>query len=253
MSFDLGSVKKTKSDLPPRTLIYGDHGIGKSTFGAMAPSPIFIQTEDGLGQMDVDAFPLATKLSDVSDALCSLYEHDHGYKTLVIDSLDWLEKLIFMDVLKDKFEQKADEKGIEDIGYGKGYVFAGEKFYKILEALQAVRMEKKMHVVLICHAEIKKFEDPLADTYDRYQLKLCKQIAKAALEWCDDVCFASLATATTKAGKKDFDGERRSRAIGTGQRVLTFDPSPSFTAKRRSKVPGQINLDWNEYQATIKS
>ena len=35
---------------PPRILVYGTEGIGKSTFGSQAPKPIFVQTEDGLGR-----------------------------------------------------------------------------------------------------------------------------------------------------------------------------------------------------------
>ena len=93
MAFDLSSIKKTRSDLPPRTLIYGEHKLGKSTFASQAPAPIFIQTEDGLDAIDAKAFPLCKKWGDILEAVATLYQEQHEFKTLVIDSMDWAEKL----------------------------------------------------------------------------------------------------------------------------------------------------------------
>ena len=49
---------------PPRIMLYGTEGIGKSTFAAQAPSPIFLPTEDGLGEIDCASFPLCKKYTD---------------------------------------------------------------------------------------------------------------------------------------------------------------------------------------------
>ena len=63
MAFDLSSIQKKAAMQAPRIMLYGVEGIGKTTFAAGAPSPIFIQTEDGLGSIDVPHFPLASSMS----------------------------------------------------------------------------------------------------------------------------------------------------------------------------------------------
>jgi len=95
---------------PRRALIYGVQGVGKSTFGAMAEAPIFIQTEDGLSDIDCSRFPIAATYADVLAALGALYSEAHEYRTVVIDSLDWLERLIWADVCA-----KRGVDSIEDI------------------------------------------------------------------------------------------------------------------------------------------
>ena len=92
MAINLKSIKKNTELLPPRIMLYGPHGLGKTTFGAGAPNPIFILTEDGLGQIEADHFPLATTFTQVQEALASL-TGDHDFQTVVIDSLDWLDNL----------------------------------------------------------------------------------------------------------------------------------------------------------------
>ena len=90
----LKQVHSGKQPAPRRIVLYGTHGIGKSTWGSMAPKPIFIQTEDGLGEIACDKFPLARRFDDVMQALSELYTEEHSYRTVVVDSLDWLERLI---------------------------------------------------------------------------------------------------------------------------------------------------------------
>ena len=42
MAFDLASITCARSTRSPRTVIYGDSGLGKTTFAAGAPNPIFV-------------------------------------------------------------------------------------------------------------------------------------------------------------------------------------------------------------------
>ena len=119
MAFDLKSIRKNDAMAAPRIMVYGVEGIGKSTFGAGAPNPIYILTEDGLGSLKVDHFPLATSFQDVMDAIATLYKENNAFETVVIDSLDWLEAIIQREI-----EQKYDAK---DLAYGKGSLIAAEK------------------------------------------------------------------------------------------------------------------------------
>lgn len=98
MAFDLTSIQRGPRSQPPRLLVFGPHGVGKTTFACAAPAPIVIQTEDGLGMLEPPAFPLATDTASVFEALETLYAQDHEFKTVVLDSADWLDNLIVKDV-----------------------------------------------------------------------------------------------------------------------------------------------------------
>lgn len=241
MAFDLKSIKKNTSIAAPRVLVYGVEGIGKSTFAAGAPSPVFIQTEDGLGSLSVDHFPIATKVSDVLDAIGSLFDGDHGFKSVVIDSLDWLETLIWRDI-----EAKYDAK---DLAYGKGAMIAADKWREILDGLTALRNERGMAVVLIAHTEIKRFDSPETEPYDRYQPKLQTRSSALVREWCDAVLFANYKTLI----KKDDVGFNKtvSRGITTGERLLFTSERPAYMAKNRYGLPESIPLSWEAFESAI--
>ena len=96
----LQSIQRGRTSTPPRILVYGTEGIGKSTLAAQAPHPIFIQTEDGLGEIDCHKFPLSRTFDEVQTSLTSPATEDHEYETVVIDSADWLERLIYDDICK---------------------------------------------------------------------------------------------------------------------------------------------------------
>ena len=110
MAINLQAISRNTSIPPPRIMVYGPHGLGKTPFGASAPAPIFILTEDGLGRLEVEHFPVAKSYKDVHEALESL-KGEHDYSTVVIDSLDWLDNLIW-----EQINTKYDAK---DLAYGK--------------------------------------------------------------------------------------------------------------------------------------
>src|SRR5210317_531519 len=126
----LESIQRGRQPKPPRVLLYGVEGIGKSTFGSEAPKPIFIQTEDGLDEIDCDRFPLATKFGDVIEALKTLTSEKHNYETVVIDSLDWLERLVW-DRLCEQYAVPSIEK--VDGGYARGYMLALTLWREVLD------------------------------------------------------------------------------------------------------------------------
>lgn len=222
---------------PPKICIYGEHGIGKSSFGAECPNPIFLQTEDGLQGLKVKAFPLATSLSQVYEALSFLMTQKHDYKTLVIDSVDWLEKLIFRAV--------CEENGVTDIaapglGYGRGYRVAAQKWDVFLNKLTELISAKKMLVVLIAHAMIKKFEDPETQSFDKYQLDLQERGASTICEWCDIVGFCKQKIVVTK--ESGSFGAETVRGKTTGERLLCLEGVPAYEAKNRYGLPPSIPM-----------
>ena len=160
----LEQIHRGKQPMPPRLIVYGTEGVGKSTFAAEAPAPVFVQTEDGLAEIECTKFPLATTFADVLAALSELYSEPHDFQTVVIDSLDWLERLIF-DALCKQHNVASIEK--VDGGYAKGYTHALTYWRQILDTLNLLRSERGMVVIGIAHSKIEKFEDPESSAYDR--------------------------------------------------------------------------------------
>jgi hypothetical protein len=173
----LKSIQRDRQPLPPRLVLYGTEGIGKSTFGSQCPAPVFIQTEDGLAEIDCDKFPLATSFDDVVGYLNSLISEPHEYQTVVIDSLDWLERLIWDDLCRQHHVSSIEKV---DGGYAKGYTHALSHWRHLLGLLNRLRVERGMVVLCIAHARIEKFEDPEATAYDRYSPRLHSQSLLAA-------------------------------------------------------------------------
>jgi len=236
----LEQVQSGRMPAPRRVMLYGTHGIGKSTFGSMAPKPIFIQTEDGLGEIDCERFPLAETFDQVIAALSELYSEKHSYRTVVVDSLDWLERLIWAEVCK-----KRKVESIEDIGYSKGYVFALTQWRQFLEGLTALRNERALTILLIAHAKIERFENPETESYDRYVPRLHKLASQTVQEWCDEVLFATYRV-HIKQTDEGFN-HKRTQGIGTGERIMRTTERPAHVAKNRLNLPDELPLDWNAY------
>jgi hypothetical protein len=157
-------IHRGRRHSPPRLLIYGTEGIGKSTTAAQAPNPIFIPTEDGLDQIDCCSFPLAKSLTDVEAALRALITEQHDFETVVIDSADWLERLVW-DALCEQYGASSIEK--VDGGYARGYIHALTHWRRLLADLSTLRNQRGMCVILLAHAKVEKFEDPEHAAYDR--------------------------------------------------------------------------------------
>jgi hypothetical protein len=232
-----------KQSKPRRVLLYGVHGIGKSTFSAGAPDAVFIPTEDGIADIDCESFPLSESFQQFVGYLTQLCEEAHDRKTLVIDSLDWLERLIWADI-----EREHGVTSIEDIGYAKGYTFALKQWRSVLRQLDWLRDNKGMTCILIAHAKIERFQPPDNDPFDRYSPKLHKLSAGMVQEWCDEVLFANYQTFTKTSGE-GFD--KRTQGVGTGQRVVHTSERPSHLAKNRAGLPETLGLSWAEYADAI--
>lgn len=240
----LDRIQSGRQARPRRTLLYGTHGVGKSTFGACAPDPIFIQTEDGLGDLDCSCFPLANSFGEVEEAVKALAIESHGYQTLVLDSLDWLEKLIWSEVCQSK-----GVKAIEDIGYAKGYQFAIDYWRHLLRGLESLR-QRGMAIILLAHARVERFESPDTEPYDRYTPALHKTSSAIVQEWCDEVLFASHKVLTKKSGEKF--GVAKYKGVGTGERIIRTVEKPTHLAKRRIDLPDEIELAYPTYAHHVR-
>jgi len=242
MAMSLENLRRGKQMRPPRMVIYGEHKIGKSTFAASFPNTVFIATEEGLDHIDAQSFPLCTSYADVLACISELFSKPHDFSTVAIDSLDWLETLIFSQACKDSGKNYTS---IEDFGYGKGYVEALKYWHEILGGLNALRDKRGMAVVCIAHHAIKRFDAPDTESYDQYRIKLHDKAGALVQEWADVIGFCAEETHTKKS-EAGFNKEVV-RAIGTGRRLLHLRGKPSFQAGNRYNLPPAVELNANAF------
>jgi hypothetical protein len=238
-------VIKGKQRTPRRILLYGTHGIGKSTWAADAPSPIFIQCEDGLADIGADRTELLKEMGQVIDTLYALIREPHDYRTCVIDTLDWLERLIHAAVAQEK-----GKSCIEDIPYKAGYLLALKHWNHILRALDDLRGTRNMAVILLAHAKVEKFDAPDLDTYSRYSPDLHKGASPMVQEWADEVLFATFRVNTVRE-EQGFNV--KVKAVGVGERIVHTCEAPTHMAKRRLVMPDVIDLKFSEYVQCIRN
>lgn len=204
-----------------RVVIYGQEGVGKSTLASRFPAPLFLDIEGSTDRMDVHRLPTPQSWSELLQTIGKITESPpDGYKTLVIDTLDWSQRLCSDHVIASKPTKDGETRdSIEAFGFGRGYTFMAEEFGHLLDALSELRDRQNWNIVLLCHAAIRKFELPEEDRgYDRWEMKLerrpqsgtsCFTITK---EWSELLLFASYKTMVVKdneTGKLKATGEKR--------------------------------------------
>ena len=220
-----------------KALVYGPEGVGKTTFAAQAPGAVFLDTEGSTRHMDVARFDPPTNMVDVLECMNYTLAHPDQVRTLVIDTVDWLEKYLFNSVCLEKKIQN-----IEDMGYGKGYIYAKQKMQQLRELLQAI-VDRGVNVILVCHSTIRKFEQPdEMGSYDRYMLKLNeKNIAPLVKEWVDLMLFVNYRTNIVT----DSDGKTK-KGTGGQKRIMYANHTACWDAKNRFGLPDEMPFDFGQ-------
>ncbi len=221
-----------KVSKPQRVVIYGPEGIGKSTLAAAFPEPVFLDTEGGTIHLNITRFAQPQNWEEILGFVAQLGQSEHSFQTLVIDTVDWLERLLIEHICR-----KSHKDGIEDFGYGKGYTYLSEEFSRFLQSLEVLRT-RGMHLVMVAHSTIRKFEQPdAAGAYDRYELKLSKQCAPLLKEWCDLLLFVNYFTKVTET-----DG--RKKAVGGKERRIYTAHCAAFDAKNRHGLDDVLPMEF---------
>jgi hypothetical protein len=239
-------IVKGKKPSPRRCLLYGPHGVGKSTWAAAAPAALFLNLEDGLNDLDVSATEHLVSVQQVMDALQWLTISEHQYRTVVLDTVDWLEHLINKEVA-----QHFGVKNIGEVDWGKGYSRALWYWQQILAMLDHLRKARSMAVILLGHSRIVQVKTPEGLTFDRYEPDLhsnAKGEGSSSLvqEWCDEVLFANFRLYTSQQNKRDI-------AKGGKERIIKTSESGACLAKNRIGLPDELTMDFGAYAAAIKA
>lgn len=235
MNITRGKIKSAQ-----KVVIYGPEGIGKSTFASQFPNPLFIDTEGSTKNLDVARMDKPTSWTMLKNQLDYIKSNPTVCKTVVIDTIDWAEQLCIDDICS-----KHGKKGIEDFGYGNGYVYEKEEFGRFLNSLEDL-IDRGINVVLTAHAQLRKFSQPdEIGEYDRWELKLGKktasQISPLVKEWADMVLFANYKTVAVATDK---DG-RKYKAQGGGRVMYTLH-HPCWDAKNRHGLPEEMDFNYTE-------
>jgi hypothetical protein len=235
-------ITTTKRPLPPRIMIFGPGGIGKTTLAASIPGVVIMPVEEGADAIEVAKTPTPTTWEEALALIDALAQDSQGFKALAIDSVTALQELCYRAVCAEQNVASIEAYGG---GYGKGYVRAAELWRELLNKLLALR--QRMIVVLIGHAAIKKHEDPRTPAYDRLVPRLQidskgSGIGPMTAEWCDVVACAAyqVITDTTDQG---FN-KTRTTATGDGTRILYCQERPAFLAKNRYALPVELPFAW---------
>lgn len=214
-------IEKGKQWKPPKVVIYGPEGIGKTTLASKFPKPLFIDFEGGSSRMDVDRIPRPGSLAELKAILDELQRDHADYKTLVLDTADWLEQLVINHVCADR-----KVKALGEVAYGQGYNLVADVFAQLLDRLAQFQAATGMGVLFCAHAVQRKVDNPeQMSTYDHWELKLSKKACPLLKEWCDFLLFYKYETDLVKDGEK-------TRAVSQ-ERVICSGHTAWYDAKSR--------------------
>ena len=229
------NITRGKVYTPERVVIYGPEGVGKTDLAARFPSPVFMDTEGSTSHIDVARLPVPTTFAHALQMVAELRRDPQGFRTLVIDTGDWLERLAVAEICVEY-----DVKGIEGCGYGKGFTYLGEKIGRMLDALKDLATAQNMHIVITTHAQTKKFELPEEEcSFDQWQMKLSKNAAPLLKEWSTMVLFLTYRTIVQVETSKDGSKITKAKATGS-QRVIRTQKAATWDAKNRHNLPAEF-------------
>lgn len=253
MSFDPSTILSGVTHKPLIVCLYGVAGIGKSTWANSAPDAFLLDVNDGVNEIDVNAkTPKLSSYEDFIDALRYCRDGEHDFKTIVIDDIGGVENLIFDKVCRD-----GGMRAINDFDWGKGHARARERWLRILGALQSCRDEREMHIVLIAHSKVQRFDPPDADPYMRYSVDLSDKTYDMLERLCDAVLFMQYKRVVVlKDRKGNKPGKGRTvldTATKEAKRVLLTAERAEHRAKNRFSLPLELPVEtWSEFEALAR-
>lgn len=243
----LGNVRRGRLPTALRFLFYGVEGVGKSSLAADAPEPIYLDLEDGTAQIDCARYPfrdgpgghIAQSYAEILSALDDLIKAEHSFQTVVIDTIDRLEPLLWAHICeRDSRAFGKPLTGIESYGYGRGYQVALDEWRALGRRIDELRTRRGMHIVMVGHAQVKTFKDPEGQDYDRYSLRVHEKSSGFLREWCDVLGFCCFEARAQKLA----DESGRVKGYSTGRRLVRLERTAAYDAKSRIPLPQSIEL-----------
>lgn len=245
MAIDLRNLRRAEAIVPPRLLIYGPEGIGKNTLASEFPDPVTFDWERGAPAGSVILSDEVATFPDTLDAIGSLIVDDHDFKTVIFDSLDKLEPMIYAQVC-------ADNKwaNIEEPGFGKGYAIALTYWEEFARAVDHLNTSRSVCTIMIAHSGVSRFDDPMAQSYSRYDLRIRDKAAGIVKDRCDAILMMSQ-EALVREEEAGFN-KKITKATASSDRWIRTEGKPSFAAKNRYNLPPKIRYELGAGFSTLR-
>lgn len=205
MNFEIKKTGTSK-EFPAKTVLYGVPKIGKSRFASNADNPFFIDVEGGLSYIGKEVATTGTlkTFDEVIGWLQHLLKADtdtSNIKTIVIDSLDWIEKLAQDKIVKAYNAASIVDPRVKDFAYYKGVEMAASESWRVITLLNHLWEQKGIRTIIIAHSTVKNMDLPGRDNYSKHVLKLSKFLGGKVNEWADLILFADYDFYVDKDGK----------------------------------------------------
>jgi hypothetical protein len=176
------------------------------------------------------------------EAVAALYTEDSKIQTVVLDSLDKLEPLLWAKVCEENNWQN-----METPGYGKSYIAADSYWRDLLEGMTALRRDKNMGIVYIAHSTIDTVNDPTVASYSQFNIRLHKRAVGLMQDEVDAIFFLNQDVSLLQNDPKAKAGPgTRVRAAGGGNRWVHCTPRPAYIAKNRYGMPDKLEYKKGE-------
>ena len=237
---------------PIRILLHGQEGVGKTTWAAGCPGAVFLTAEDGGGDLDY-ARAVLPSWQELRTAVRDLIGDPQGVQTVVIDTIDSYERLLWQHICQDEGKDTIEEVGG---GYGKGYTKAAEMMAALQRDLDILRSKHRINVILLAHSHVRPFNDPLGAPFDRYEVRMHKGSADLWKGWADAILFACFDVTVMKQGKKgrvvEAGAMEKGKALEGVKRVIYTSKEAAYDAKNRHNLPEEIPLSWDAFARAMK-
>lgn len=242
--FDLGKPSIGVQGVAPFTIIYGQNGIGKTTFACTPPNTLVADIERGIPERlrNIPRFPI-NGLSELRMLLDQLRTQQHSYSHIVIDSASALSVKMIDEACREQkwlLPDQRNDMGEKGFGaYGRGEKIIAEKFSLLGNDIVRLKEERNIAVTVLGHVRIVKVRPPDNEEYARYDLALPAGAIEVLTQRADIVGFMSYPIVTIK---DDKNRNAVAKAIGESDARLYLRNAATHNAKNRFELPESISI-----------
>lgn len=230
-------------------MLHGEHKTGKTTLASTFPRPLIVDIEGGSDDLDVARTERIKSYEEFENTISWLITNENDYSTIVIDSVDWLEALVWQFIAGTYGETSIEGTTTgSQLGFGKGYKYSAGKFEHIITGFRRLNEAGKA-VLLICHSKNVKHSPPDGASYDRIEPDLHDRVQSILCEFVDEIFY--IATKTfTRTEDLGFKKER-ALAVASNERIIVTGGNPAVVAGNRLSMPTEIPATFAEYAKYI--